>query len=451
MDSIAQQLAAQYPKDNAGFSVSISSLRDAQVADVRPALLVLLGAVGLVLLIACANVANLMLARAAARRKEFAIRAALGAGRLSLIRQLLTEAVVLALVGGAIGILLAFWMVDLFVALSPSYIPHLDQVRLDGSVVAFALSVSLLTGILFGLAPALRCSRVNLVEHLKEGQRTSSAGLGSRLRGMLVVWQVALALVLLVGAGLLGQTFLRLVSLQPGYNPQNLLTVQMFLPTERYKTGKQVAALYQRATEEFRAIPGVSATGATSAGPQFGGYEPVDFLVEGQSAPASGEYFHTMQIPLLAGREFTDRDTSEALQVAIINQTMARRYFPGEEPLGKRLLLVREKESVEIVGVVGDVKRFELEGVVEPEIYWPYMQRPRWATYFAIRTDSDPMRVVTAVRSRMLAIDKDVPVLNVSTIDQLVAAALRGPRFNGALIGAFAGSPCCWRRSDSTR
>jgi putative ABC transport system permease protein len=268
---------------------------------------------------------------------------------------------------------------------------------------------------------------------------------------MLVVWQVALALVLLVGAGLLGQTFLRLITLQPGFNPQNLLTVQIFLPSERYKTRSQVAAFYQRATEEFRAIPGVRAVGTTSAGPQFGGYEPVDFLVEGQPVQASGEYprarfynvgpdyFHTMQIPLLAGREFNDRDTKEAPQVAIINQAMARRDFPGEEPLGRRVLLVREKESVEIVGVVGDVKRFELDDVVQPEVYWPYMQKPRWATYFAIRTDSDPMSVVTAIRSRMFGLDKDVPVLNVSTIDQLVVAALKGPRFNAALIGACAG------------
>ena len=451
MDSIGQQLAAQYPKDNAGFSVSVSSLQDVQVADVRPTLLVLLGAVSLLLLIACANVANLMLARAAARRKEFAIRAALGAGRLALVRQLISEALVLALVGGAVGTLLASWMIDLFVALSPSYIPHLEQVRLDADVVAFAVSVSLLTGVLFGLAPAVGSSRVNLVEHLKEGQKTSSAGLGSRLRGTLVVWQVALALVLLIGAGLLGQTFIRLVSLQPGFNPQNLLTVQLFLPTERYKTGRHVAEFYQRATEEFRAIPGVVSVGTTSAGPQFGGYEPVDFLVEGQFAQVSGEYprarfynvgpgyFRTMQIPLLAGREFTDRDTRDAPQVAIINQTMARRYFSGEDPLGKRLLLVREKESVEIAGVVGDVKRFELDDVVEPEVYWPYMQRPRWATYFAIRTDSDPISVVTAVRHRMVGLDKEVPVLNVSTIDQLVTAALSGPRFNAALIGACAG------------
>lgn len=451
MDTIAQQLAEQYPKDNAGYSVSIASLQDAQVRDVRPALLVFLGAVGLVLLIACANVANLLLARSATRRKEFAIRAALGASRLHLIRQLLTEAVVLALVGGAIGVLLAFWIVDLFVAISPGNIPRLDQVKLDGRVVAFALSLSLLTGVVFGLAAAIGSSRVNLVEHLKEGQRGSAAGLGTRLRGLLVISQVALALVLLAGAGLLGQSFVRLITLRPGFNPQNLLTVQLFLPMERYKKGNEVAAFYQRATEEFRSIPGVQSVGATSAGPQFGGYEPVDVLVEGQPAPASGEYpharyynvgpdyFHTMQTPLLAGREFTNRDTPGAPAVAIINQAMVRRFFPSEDPLGKRILLVREKEDLEIVGVVGDVRRFEVGDVVEPEVYYPYMQRPRWATYFAIRTNSDPISVVAAVRSRMLTLDKDVPVSNVSTIDQLVSAALREPRFNTALIGAFAG------------
>ncbi len=451
MDVIEQQLAEQYPKDNAGYSVSIDSLGDAQVRDVRRPLLVFLGAVGLVLLIACANVANLMLARSASRRKEFAIRAALGAGRPSLIRQLLTEAVVLALAGGLIGVLLAFWIVDLFVAISPGNIPRLDQVKLDGPVVLFALSLSLLTGVLFGLAPAIGSSRVNLVEHLKEGQRGSTAGLGSRLRALLVVSQIALALVLLVGAGLLGQSFVRLITLQPGFNPQNLITFQLFLvPMEKYKRD-DVVAFYQRATEEFRTIPGVQSVGATSAGPQFGGNEEVDVLVDGKPAPASGEYsharyynvgpdyFHTMQVPLLAGREFTDRDTAAAPPVAIINQTMARRFFSGEDPLGKRVLLVREKQALEVVGVVGDVRRFEVDGVVEPEIYYAYMQKPRWATYFAIRTEADPTSIVAAVRSRMLTLDKNVSVSNVSTIDQMVGAALRAPRFNTALIGAFAG------------
>ena len=451
MDGISQQLAEQYPKDNAGWRVTVASLHDAQVGSVRPALLVFLGAVGLVLLIACANVANLLLARAAARRKEFAIRAALGAGRACLIRQLLTEAVVLAVLGGAAGVLLAFWIIDLFVAISPGNIPRLDQVKLNGAVVVFALLLSLLTGVLFGLAPALGSSRVNLLEQLKEGHRGSASGVGSRLRGLLVISQVGLALVLLVGAALLGQTFVRLITLEPGFNPQNLLTVQVFLPMDRYKDGNQVAALYKRVTEEFRSIPGVRSVGATSAGPEFGGREPVDFLVEGKSAPASGEYprarfynvgpdyFYTMQIPLLAGREFTDRDTPEAPAVAIINQTMARRYFAGEDPIGKRVLLVREKSSVEIAGVVGDVKRFEVDDVIEPEIYWPYMQMPRWATYFAIRTDSDSGTMVSAVRSRMAGLDKDVPVLNVSTLDQMVAVALKEPRFNIAMIGVFAG------------
>ncbi len=451
MDGIERQLAAQYPKDNAGYNVSITSVEDAQVRDVRPALLVFLGAVGMVLLIACANVANLLLARSATRRKEFAIRAALGAGRLSLIRQLLTEAVVLAIAGGAVGVLLAFWVVDLFVAISPRNIPRLDQVGLDAGVAVYALSLSLLTGVVFGLAPAIGASRVNLVEHLKEGQRGSAAGLRSRLRGLLVVSQVALALVLLVGAGLLGQSFVRLVTLRPGFNPQNLLTVQLFLSSDKYKDRNAVSAFYERATQEFRSIPGVESVGATSAGPEFGGYEPVELLAEGQTVPASGEYpqaryynvgpdyFHTMQVPLLAGREFTDRDKAGAPEVAIINQTMARRFFPGEDPLGKKIMLVRDKQEVEIVGVVGDVRRFEIGEAIEPEIYWPYMQRPRWASYFALRTNADPTSIVAAVRSRVSDLDEDVSATNVSTVDQMVGAALREPRFNAALIGAFAG------------
>ncbi len=451
MDAIAQQLAVQYPKDNAGYGVSIASLQDTQVGDVRPALLVFLGAVGLVLLIACANVANLMLARSAVRRKEFAIRSALGASPLSLIRQLLTEAIVLALVGGSLGVLLAFWIVDLFVSISPGNIPRLDQVRLDGRVVVFALALSFFTGLACGLAPAVGASKVNLVEHLKEGQRGSTAGRGASLRGLLVISQVALAVVLLVGAGLLGRSFVRLITLQPGFNPENLLTVQLFLPMERYKTESDVSAFYQRASDGFRSIPGVQSVGATSAGPQFGGYEPIDILVEGQSVPASGEYpharyynvgpdyFHTMQIPLLAGREFTDRDTPAAPGVAIINQSMARRFFPGEDPLGKKILLVRDKQAVEIVGVAGDVKRFEVTDAPEPEIYWPYMQRPRWASYFVFRTEVDPASIVSAVRSRVSALDKEVLTTNVSTLDQMVAGALRSPRFNAVLIGGFAG------------
>jgi putative ABC transport system permease protein len=451
MDAISEELSRQYPKDNAGYRVSIASLQDSLVGGVRPALLVFLTAVGFVLLIACANVANLLLARSTTRRKEFAIRTALGASRASLIRQSLSEAIVLALVAGLIGVLVAIWLVDLFVAINPGNIPRVDQVKLDLRVAAFAVSLSMLTGVIFGLAPAIVSSRVNLVQHLKEGQRGSAIGLGSRLRALFVVSQVALALVLMVGAGLLGRSFVRLITLRPGFNPEKLLTIQLFPPVDKYKTANEVASFYDRVSEDLRTIPGVLAVGATSAGPQFGGFEPVDFLVEGQPAPSSGEYpraryynigpdyFRTMQIPLLAGREFTDLDSPGGHPIAIINQMMARRSFAGEDPVGKRVVLVRENQAVEIVGVVGDIKRFEVDDVVEPEIYYPYKQRPRWASYFVIRTDSEPTSIVPAVRSRMLTLDKDVPVSNVASVENLVGNALRAPRFNAALIAAFAG------------
>jgi putative ABC transport system permease protein len=450
IEIIARQLAQTYPKDNAGWSISVTSLSDDEVGDVRLALWVFLGAVGLVLAVACANVANLSLAHAATRRREFAIRAALGAGRFRVIRQLLTESIVLALLGGAAGLLLAFWLVDLFVAISPNLIPRMEQVKLDGPVLAFTFLLSLLTGLLFGLAPGLQSSRVNLVAELKEGQRESRSGLGFGLRGMLISSQVALALVLLIGAGLLSRTFVHLVTLRPGFNPENLLTVQLFVPLDKYREGKQVVAFYQRVTEECQSIPGVRSVGAVSAGPQFGGYEPVEFLREGQPAPPAGEYpqaryynvsphyFHTMQIPVLQGREFTDRDQAGAPGVAIINETMARRFWPHENPVGKRLTLVREKEALEVVGVVGDVKRVGLGAQIEPEIYWPYLQKTRWAMYFVFRASADPASIVAAVRNRVAGLDREVIVTNVSTMDQLVSSSLKRPRFNLLLLSIFA-------------
>ncbi|HEY7543968.1 MAG TPA: ABC transporter permease, partial [Blastocatellia bacterium] len=450
MEEIARQLADEHPQDNAGWTVSISSLQDQEVGAIRQALLIFLGAVGLVLAVACANIANLLLARAAGRRKEFAIRASLGAGRGRMIRQLLTESLALALAGGVAGILLASWLVDLFAAISPNIIPRLDQVKIDGSVLAFTLALSILTGIVFGLAPALQSSRINLVEELKEGQRNFLRGSGIRLRGLLVVSQLALALVLLIGAGLLTQSFARMTALRPGYNPENLLTIQLFVPLDRYKDGKQVAEFYQRVTEGFKSIPSVQAVGATSAGPQFGGYEPVDFLIEGQAAPPSGEYpqaryynagpdyFRTMEIPVLKGREFTDRDSAGTTPVTIINETMARRMWPQENPVGKRLTLPREKESLEIVGVVGDAKRFGSSEQPEMEMYWPYMQKPRWATYFVFRASGDLSSIASGARSVVLAADPNVVVTNISTVDRLISSSLKRPRFNMLLIAMFA-------------
>jgi putative ABC transport system permease protein len=382
MDVIAEQLAAQYPKEDAGWSIVVRRLQDVEVGDRRPALLIFAGAVGLVLFIACANVANLLLARAAARRKEMAIRAALGAGRFRIIRQLLTESIVLAMAGGAVGLLIAFWLIDLFIAISPSRIPRVGNIKLDGAVLAFTFLVSLVTGVLFGLAPGLQGSRVHLVEDLKEAGRDSGSRIGFGLRSFLVVSQVTLAIVLLIAAGLLGRTFIKLTTMQPGYNPDHLLTVQLFLPDEYKKS--QVVAFYQQMTQEFKAIAGVDAVGATSAGPEFGGIEPIEFIVEGQLAPPSGEYpharyynvgpdyFHTMQIPVLQGREFTDADHQSAPAVALINETMARRFFAGENPVGKRLMLPREREAMQIVGVVGDVQRLDVGATVEPEVFWQF-------------------------------------------------------------------------------
>ncbi len=452
MDAIGQRLAAQYPTENAGWHITVKRLQDAEVADVRPALLVFFGATSLVLLIACANVANLMLARATARRKEFAIRVSLGANKYQVLRQLLTESVLLALLGGAAGLLLAFWLVDLFVAISPNILPGTGQVKLDGTVLAFTFALSTLTGLIFGLAPALAAFKLNLVEELKDGVQGSQSGYRFRLREMLVVVQVGLAVTLLVGAGLLSKTFLRLIKLQPGFNPDNLLTVQLFLPQDKYKDQAQVRAFYQRVSEEFKSIPGIESFGSVSAGPQFGGNEPVEWMAEGQAPAPTGAYqqarfydagpgyFRTMQIPLLRGREFTGQDDESAPKVAIINETLARAYWPQGDAVGKRLLLPRLKESLEIVGVAGDVKRFGLEAPVEPEIYWPYLQEPRWATYFVFRTARNPMGFVAAVRGRVAQIDPDVSVSNASTLDSLISKALKRPRFNMVLLGIFAGA-----------
>jgi putative ABC transport system permease protein len=447
MSTIAQQLALAYPKENAGWTISVTTLQEAEVGDIRLTLMVFSGAVILVLLIVCANVANLQLARATTRRKEFAIRAALGASRLRLIRQSLSESLVLAGLGGALGLLLAIWLTEFFISISPNTIPRAGEVKLDATVLAFTFALSLLTGILFGIAPGLQAARINLVETLKEARRGARFGLGLSLRNLLVVAQVALALVLLVGAGLFGQTFVHLMTLKPGFNPENLLTVSVFSAGRKREDR---VAFYQRVTEEIEALPGVESVSVTSSGPQFGGFEDVELLAEGQSAPPSGDYprvryynigpnyFHTLEVPVLQGREFTRRDQEGAPAVAIINETLAKRFWPGENPVGKRLMLVREKDAVEVVGVVGDTKRYGLDESIVPEIYWPYMQKVRGASYFAIRTTGDPNSLASAVRSRLYEVEPGCVISRISTMDQLVATSLKRPRFNVILLVMFA-------------
>jgi putative ABC transport system permease protein len=451
MRAIAERLAQQYPKENTGWTVGVVSLLDRQVGDIRRALLVFLAAVGLLLLIACANVANLLLARGAGRRKEFAVRVAVGAGRMRLLRQLLVESVSLALVGGTVGVVLAFWLIDMFLALSPNLIPRAEQVKVDGAMLVFTFLLSVMTGVLFGLGPGLQASRHNLVEALKDDASRVLPGFGLRMRETLVVMQIALTLVLLAGAALLGQTFVRLTRVQPGFNPENLLTVQIF-PPAKYDTGRQLVGFFERVTEEFMGIPGVQSVSATSAGPQFGGYEPVELLTLDRPAPPAGEnpqarfynigpgYFNTLQVPLLRGREFSVADRTGAQSVAVVNETLAKRFWPDEDPIGKRVASVRSQQIFEIIGVVGDMRRFGLGAQVEPEIYWPYMQQPRGASYFVFRTVVDPATVIAAVRERVARIDPAVVVVNVSTMDQLVSAALKRPRFNLFILGIFAGA-----------
>ena len=452
MTTIAARLAAQYPKENTGWTISVANLQDDEIGDLRTPMFIFLGAVGLVLLIACTNVANLLLARAASRRKEFAVRVALGAGRVQLLRQLLTESVLLSLIGGAAGIVLAIWLTDLFIAIIPTSLPRVEEIRLDATVLGFAFGLSVITGILFGLAPGLQSSRVNLVRELKDAAGLFHSGGTPRLRAVLVVSQIALALILLVGAGLLGQTFLRLLKLKPGYDPANLLMAQVFVPDEKYQGREQVSALYGRITSEIQKVPGVLYVGASSGGPQFGGSESLDVLAEGAAAPASGiypqafyfnigpNYFRTMGIPLIRGRDFAETDNASAPAVAIVNETLARRFWPNESAIGKRLTLITSKSALEIVGVAGDAKRFGLGADVQPEVYFPYMQRARWATFFVVRTKPDAGVVGTVLSKSITNLDSELVVSNPVNMDQRIGRSLRRPRFNLVLLGIFAGA-----------
>lgn len=450
MTTIANRLAAQYPKENGGWTISIVKLQDDEVGDLRRPLFIFMITVALVLLIACTNVANLLLARAASRRKEFAVRVALGAGRPQLLRQLLTETILLSLIGAGAGIVLAIWLKDLFIAISPIALPRAEQIKLDGNVLGFAFGLSVVTGILFGLAPALQSSRVNLVHELKDSPGLFRARGTPRLRAVLVVTQIALALLLLVGAGLLGQTFLRMLKLRPGYDPENLVMTQIFVPDEKYKSREQVSGLYRQVNEEIQKVPGVVSVGATSGGPNFGGSESLDVFAEGASAPPSGiypqafyfnvgpNYFHTMGVPFIAGRDFANGDSGNAPPVAIVNDTLAHRFWPNESAVGKRLTLIKSKSVMEIVGVVGDVKRFGLGEQVQPEVYFPHAQRPRWASYFVIRTSGDPNGIGAAVARTITNIDSELVASNTVRMEQRIGRALRQPRFNLILLGMFA-------------
>ncbi|HEX8072777.1 MAG TPA: ABC transporter permease [Pyrinomonadaceae bacterium] len=452
---VATQLAAAYPDSNTALGFVLKPLHEDLVGDVRPALYVLLGAVAFVLLIACANVANLLLARAAARQKEIAVRTALGASRGRIVGQLLVESLLLALAGGALGLLLALWGLDLLIAAAPADIPRLHDVKLDPVVLAFTCGVALLTGVVFGLAPAWQASKTDFNDALKEGGRGGTEGLRhNRLRGALVVSEVALSLVLLVGAGLLLQSFWRLLKVDPGFRPERVLAADVLARGKQFAEPAQRAVFFQQVLQRVGQLPGVEAVGAVSPLPLGGNFESYSFRVEGQTYPRgeepaadfrviSPDYFRTMAIPVKQGRAFNERDTDKAPPVVVINETFARRFFPGENPTGRRLALDDGEDDHaaprEIVGVVGDVRHAGLDQPVTPEMYVPFQQLPPARLSIVTRTTAaDPAGVATSVRAAIREVNAEQPVYNVRPVTQLLAQSVARRRFNMLLLGTFA-------------
>ena len=451
---IAAQIVRQnqkiYPAGS-GFSAQVKLLREQVVGDVRLMLLVLLGAVGFVLLIACANVANLLLARASARRKEIAVRASLGASRFRLIRQMLTESLLLALLSGLGGLLLASLGIDLLLALNPANLPRLQEITVDARALSFLLGLALLAVLLCGLASALQASNTDLQETLKEGGRGAGAG-RQRTRSLLVVAEVAMSLVLLVGAGLMIRSFLRLTQVNPGFAPDHMLTMQVMLPASKYPEPSQSRAFFQQAIERIRTLPGVSSVGAVGELPLGGGVRSATFAIEGRPTgpnealphsdirTISPGYFQTMKIPLLKGRDFSEQDIADGRDVAMIDETLAQLYWPGEDPIGKRLDLqfADIPDWREIVGVVGRIKHKGLDAEYKGQIFYPIAQGGNLGMYLVARTTTDPLSLASAVRGAIRAVDPEQPIYRVMTMEQVVADAVAQPRLTMLLLGAFA-------------
>jgi putative ABC transport system permease protein len=457
MEGLARRQQEQYPESNTGIGVKLISYKEQVVGATRPVLLLLLGAVGFVLLIACANVANLLLVRATARRKEIAIRSALGASRGRVIRQLLTESMLLALAGGGLGLLFAYWGLDLLVALQPANIPRLAELSIDRGVFLFASAISILTGIAFGLAPALQASKLDLNDAIKEGGKgTGEGGSRQRLRSLLVVSEIALSLVLLIGAGLLIKSFWRLIEVDPGFNPENTLTMAISLPTSRYAETARQVAFFEQAVERVSSLPGVEAAGVTTDIPLFGG-NSTGFNVEGHPPYAPGQrplveyrsispgYFRAMGITLLKGRTFSEQDRGDAPGVVIINETLARRYFPDGDPIGKRLGFSGPTDWREVIGVARDTRNYGLEEEVKPEAYMPYTQSaPGYlegsisGMILVVRTASDPQSMAAAVKREVQGLDKNQPIYNIKTMEQHLAESIAPRRFSMLLLMLFA-------------
>lgn len=449
MNTLAARFERQYPDSNKDWGIQLIGLQTQAAAGSERTLTVLMCAASCILLIACANVANLLLARGLGRQKEIAIRRALGASRWRIVRQLLTESVLLAFVGGLLGVLLAIWGTELLLALAPENLPRLSEVRIDGQVLAFTVLVSLATGLLFGLAPALQSSRLGLSEKLKEGDRGSTTG-HARLRSGLIVSEIALALMLLIAAGLLIESFAQLARVQLGFNPGSLLTFNIALPDRPYADRAKADAFFQQVVRRIENLPSVKSAAASNALPLSGAEEVDDFEIEGQPKRAPGatqtanfrwvtpDYFHTLQIPLQRGRVFTERDKKDAPPVAVIDETMARLYFPGVDPIGQRFK--DSHQLIEIVGVVGDVRHAPREKKPVPHIYFSHAQRAIGDMTVAVRSaGTQPAALLSAIRHEIEKVDPNVPIAQIRTMQQMVSSAVAPARFTMALLSAFAG------------
>lgn len=456
MSTLAARLSQQYPEKTAGHGVKLDSLTDVLVGDIGLSLFILLGAVGFVLLIACANVANLMLARIGGRQREIAVRTALGASRLRIVRQLLTESLMIAVAGGGAGLLLAIWAVSWLVSLGPETIPRVHEISVDARVAGFTLLVSAATGVLFGLAPALQISKPGLTDALKESGRTTAGLRKNRLRSALVVSEVSLSLVLLVGAGLLIRSFAKLNQIDPGFNADRVLTLGVSLLPNKYPTDEQVATFYSQILERSATLPGVISAAAISDLPFSGSNTSDYFTIEGrppiakESEPlteyrvVTPRYFQSMGIPLLAGRDFSETDTKQSPNVVVINDEFVRRHFGLENPLGHRLKLQgQERDPLLIVGVVGNVRHFGLDDQPTADAYVPFLQDPLSLNYRSMtivaRTKSDPGAVAGSLRAELTSMDKSLPVYAVKPMTEYVGDSLARRRFNMVLLSAFGG------------
>lgn len=465
LDAIAASLARQYPVSNTNVSLNALLLRERTVAGTRPALLLLLGAVVCVLLIACANVANLLLTRATVRERELAIRSALGAGRVRLIRQLLTESMVLALLGGGLGILLASWAIHILVAAAPDALPRVHEIHLDGTVLAFTAGISILTGVVFGIMPALHGSAYSAIESLKQGITSSAAGQRKRLRGSLVIAEVALSLVLLVGAGLLIHSFARVLEVDPGFNSHNVLTAVVAFPEKGKPDPVKVEAFFNEVYRNLQSQPGVEHAGAATPLPLSGNEWDTGYRIEGRPAPLPGEgvntriyhvsadYLATMRIPILKGRGFLESDIDGSLPVAIVSREFVKRNFPDEDPIGHKVRLGAPQDLsspdetkypwLTIVGIAGDVKHDSLDSQTPIELYQPYTQHYGGNTqgyrYLVVRGFSDnPLTLAPAMRNAVRQANPDVPIASIESMDQLVSDSLGSRKMSMSLLMTFA-------------